>query len=110
MDKNIKMKKIKELVEKKQYSIALQVLESMDMQTELTQKDLSVFAEVYICNKQFSKAKALLEVMYKDNVNKKVISQLIFVSMIMGDIDDAEKYYQAYVKIAPNDVNKIVFR
>ena len=56
MDKNKKMDEIKELVEKKQYSLALQLLESMDVQTELTQKDLSVFAEVYICNRQYSKA------------------------------------------------------
>ncbi|MBE5935737.1 MAG: hypothetical protein E7262_08095 [Lachnospiraceae bacterium] len=110
MDKNKKMKEIKELVEKKQYSLALEMLESMDVQTELTEKDLSVFAEVYICNKQFAKAKALLEVMFKNNATKKSISQLIFVSLIMDNIIDAETYYKEYIKIAPNDVNVLVFR
>ena len=83
MDKNKSVEEIKQLVEKKQYSSALERLERMDMQTELTEGDLAVFAEVYICNKQFNKAKTLLEVMFNNNASKKVISQLIFVCMIM---------------------------
>ena len=110
MDKNKSVEEIKQLVERKQYSRALEKLERMDMQTELTEGDLAVFAEVYICNKQFAKAKALLEVMFKNNATKKVISQLIFVSMIMNELDDAEKYYNEYKKIAPNDKNTYVFR
>lgn len=110
MDKNKSVEEIKQLVEKKQYSRALEKLERMDMQTELTEGDLAVFAEVYICNKQFAKAKALLEVMFNNNATKKVISQLIFVSMIMNELDDAEKYYNEYKKIAPNDKNTYVFR
>ena len=110
MDKDKKMKDIRDLVEKKQYSFALKMLESMDVQTELTEKDLSVFAEVYICNNQYSKAKALLEVMFKNNASKKVISQLIYVSLIMGKVEDADNYYDEYVKIAPADNNVLVFR
>ena len=110
MDKNKKMNEIKDLVEKKQYSFALKMLESMDVQTELTEKDLYVFAEVYIRNNQYSKAKALLEVMFKNNASKKVISQLVFVSLIMGNIEDAEKYYDEYVKIAPADTSVLMFR
>ena len=110
MDKDKKMKDIRDLVEKKQYSFALRMLESMDVQTELTEKDLSLFAEVYICNNQYSKAKALLEVMFKNNASKKVISQLIYVSLIMGKVEDAENYYDEYVKIAPADNNVLVFR
>ena len=72
MDKNKSVEEIKQLVEKKQYSRALEKLERMDMQTELTEGDLAVFAEVYICNKQFAKAKALLEVMFNNNATKKL--------------------------------------
>ena len=96
MDKNKSVEEIKQLVERKQYSRALEKLERMDMQTELTEGDLAVFAEVYICNKQFAKAKALLEVMFNNNATKKVISQLIFVSMIMNELNHAEKYYNEY--------------
>lgn len=110
MDKNKSVEEIKQLVEKKQYSKALECLEKMDMQTELTEGDLAVFAEVYICNKQFNKAKTLLEVMFNNNASKKVISQLIFVCMIMNDLENAEKYYEEYNKIAPDDSNKYVFR
>lgn len=110
MDKNKSVEEIRQLVEKKQYSDALECLERMDMQTELTEGDLAVFVDVYIWNKQFKKAKTLLEVMFNNNASKKVISQLIFVSMIMNDLDDAEKYYNEYSKIAPNDKNKYVFR
>ena len=110
MDKDKKMNDIRDLVEKKQYSFALKMLESMDVQTELTEKDLSLFAEVYIHNKQYSKAKALLEVMFKSNASKKVISQLIYVSLIMGKVEDAEKYYDEYVRIAPTDSNVLMFR
>ena len=110
MDKNRNVEEIKQLVENKQYSRALEKLERMDTQAELTESDLAVFAEVYICNKQFAKAKALLEVMFNNNATKKVISQLIFVSMIMNELKDAEKYYNEYKKIAPNDKNTYVFR
>ena len=110
MDKNRSVEEIKQLVENKQFSQALEKLERMDTQAELTESDLAVFAEVYICNKQFAKAKTLLEVMFNNNASKKVISQLFYVCMIRNEFRDAEKYYNEYRKIAPNDKNTYVFR
>ena len=96
MNKNNRMEEIKNLVEKKQYKIALQMLESMDVDTELTEKDLAVFAEVYICNKQFSNAKALLEVMFKNNATRfKPLDEVKDRSELEDLVSDVAKFVRS---------------
>lgn len=112
MDKitNLKMDEIRKLVNDEQYKKALDILNSMDISKVKTMKDLSLFAFIYEQNRQYIDAKNLLLQIYHKNKTRRVIFYLINIFIKMKYVDEAEKFFEEYLIIAPGDIDQYILR
>ena len=109
-DNIVKSLEIRKLVAKKMYLKALPILESMDLERVKVVNELSIFAEVYIQTEKYEEAKELLLRIYDRMSSRRVVYQLIRLSVKMKNIEDAEYYYGEYVELAPRDYERYVLR
>ena len=109
-DNIVKSLEIRKLVAKKMYLKALPILESMDLERVKVVNELSIFAEVYIQTEKYEEAKELLLRIYDRMSSRRVVYQLIRLSVKMKNIEDAEYYYGEYIELAPRDYERYVLR
>ena len=109
-DNIVKSAEIRKLVDTKMYEKALMILDTMDLTKIKVLTDLSVYAEVYTHMGRYQDAmKILLRIRDKSN-SRRIIYQLIRLSIRVNDIESAEEYYDDYIDAAPRDSERFVLR
>jgi len=106
----VKIEEIKRLTSVRQFEGALRILRMLDERFIKKSEDIMIFIEIYMQTQMYEQAKELLIIVYKKNPTRRILSKLIYVSIKLNEIDNAEFYYDEYTKIAPNDVNRYIFR
>jgi len=106
----VKVEEIKRLAAVRQFEGALRILRMLDERFIKKSEEIMTFIEIYMQTQMYEQAKELLLIVHKRSVTRKVLSKLIYVSIKLNEIDDAQNYYDEYVDIAPNDVNRYIFR
>ncbi|WP_310602837.1 ATP-binding protein [Anaerosporobacter sp.] len=107
---NLKMKEIKRLAQDKQYLKAMKILESLNVDKIRSMSDLSVIAEVLISNDEYEDAMEILLRIYEKSCSRKVVEQLIDLSIKMKNMEETGEYYQEYLRIAPRDPYRLVLQ
>ena len=112
MNKIMKLKifEIRKLANKKEYKKALNVLDTVDIHKVKASNDLSLIAFIYEQNKNYMDAKNILLEIYRKNKTKRAIYYLINIFIKMKYIDEAEKYFNDFLTIAPKDTDRFVLR
>lgn len=106
----IKIEEIRKLVEANQYLKAYKILETMDVQKIKSLTDLSILADVFTQNEEYERAMELLNRIFAKTKTRRVLNQLVELSIKSGKIVDAIDYLNRYEKLAPQDPYKYVFR
>ena len=99
-----KIEGINQFVHKKDYKNALEIVESIEWRKVKSARTLCVAGEVYAANRCYQESKEIFLMAYKRSpVRKNILYRLIEVSIKMEDLEDALKYYQEFLEMAPND-------
>lgn len=109
-DNIIKLEEIRRFVDNSQYKKAEKVLDTVDLHKIKSLTDLSIIADVYAQNERYDEAINILTKMYAKTKTRRLLYQLIEVSIKQGNIKEAENYLSQYNKVAPNDSYRYIFR
>ncbi len=109
MDKyefNIKVDQIKKRIEEGDYKTALKIADAIDWMRVRNQNLLSMAADVYEKNGRYDDAKDILLMAFeRAPVGKRLLYKLCELSVISGDLEEAEDYYNEFLDVAPEDVS-----
>ena len=107
---SIRIAQVHHLIDERKYKKALTVIKTIDMRQVKGLSDLSAFAEVFTKTEQFDAAKATYLRIYKKSRTKKVLYRLIYLAIRTNSLDEAESYYQEFVRMAPNARDALILR
>ena len=106
----IRIAQIHHLVDERKYKKALTVIQTLDMRQVRSLSDLKVFAEVFTRTEQYDAAKATYLRIYRKSRTRRVLHRLIYLSIRTNALDDAEAYYQEYVRMHPSQRDALILR
>lgn len=107
---SLKIKEIKRLAQEKQYLKAMKILESMNVDKIRSMSDLSVIAEILIHNDEYEDAMEILLRIYEKSCSRRIVEQLIDLSIVMKNMEETKEFYNEYLRIAPRDPYRLVLR
>lgn len=107
----IKLEEINNLVEKKDYKGAMEVVDSIDWRRVKNVRTLCVVGEIYAANKRYNDSREIFLLAYhKAPIGKNILYRLIEISLKMEDIEEAMEYFEEFKEIAPNDNTRYVLK
>lgn len=107
----IKLEEINKLIEKKNYESAMEIVDSIDWRKVKNIRTLCVVGEIYAANKRYADSKEIFLLAYhRAPIGKTILYRLIEVSLRMGDVQEAEEFFEEYRNIAPNDTSCYVLQ
>lgn len=106
----IKIEEIRRLSEDNQYVKAFKVLTTLDTNKIKSLTDLSIIADVYTQNEEYDDAMKILTRIYAKNKTRRIVYQLIDLSIKRGDIYESEYYLDKYKKLSSKDSYQYIFR
>lgn len=106
----IRIAQIHHLVDERKYKKALAVIQTLDVRQVRALSDLKVFAEVYTKTEQYEAAKATYLRIYRRSRTRRVLYRLIYLSIRTNALEDAEAYYQEFVRMNPNARDALILR
>ncbi len=106
----IKIEEIRRLAENKEYILAAQIVDTMDISKVKATTDLSTIVEVLIRRERYDEAIEVLNKIYEKSISRRVVFQLLDVSIKRDDILLAKRYYDEYLALAPRDPSKYIFQ
>ena len=107
----IKLEEINKLIEKKDYEGAMKIVDSIDWRKVKNIRTLCVVGEIYAANKRYEESREIFLLAYhRAPIGKSILYRLIEVSLRMGDVKEAEEFYDEYKNVAPNDTNLYVLK
>ena len=107
----VKLEEINHLVEQKDYKGAMGVVDSIDWRRVKNVRTLCVVGEIYAANKRYEDSKEIFLLAYhRSPIGKNILYRLIEVSLKMGDMEEAEEFYNEFREVAPNDNTRYVLK
>lgn len=106
----VRISQIQKLVEERKYKKAAAVLATIDVRQVKSQAELQTFAEVYVKSEQFEAAKAIYLRLYQKNQSKKVLYRLIYLAIRTNHLDEAEGFYEEFLKHNHSEQESLVLR
>lgn len=106
----IRIAQVHHLADERKYRKALTVIQTLDMRQVRNVSDLKVFAEVYTRTEQLAEAKATYLRIYKKSRTRKILYRLIYLAIRTNNLEEAEKYYDEFVRMNPNNRDALILR
>lgn len=106
----IRIAQVHHLADERKYRKALTVIQTLDMRQIRNISDLRVFAEVFTRTEQLAEAKATYLRIYKKSRTRKILYRLIYLAIRTNDLEEAEKYYEEFVRMNPNNRDALILR
>lgn len=106
----VKTEEIRRRVQEGDYTAAQKIMDTIPLKKVKNIADLSLFAEIYTQNERYDEAMELLYRVYKKSRTRRTLYQMVSVSIERKNIKEAERFYEEYISIAPNDYNNYIFR
>lgn len=106
----VKIEEMRRLADNNQYEKAIKILDTMDTGKIKALTDLSIIADVYMQNGRYEEAMAFLTKIYNKTKTRRVLYQLVDLAIKRGNVPEAEDYLERYVKAAPQDSSRFIFR
>lgn len=106
----VHMEEMKQLLEAGKKEEALRVAETININKIKTMSDLSVMAEVFFQNQNYPRAKQYFEKIYARLKTRRILAQMVNLSIKLKNEEDAERYLEEFERIAPKDFYRHIFR
>ncbi len=105
-----KIKEMRKRVDEGDYEEAQKILDLIPLKKIKNTSDLNLIAQVFKENGRYEEAMEILLKLYQKSKTRKVLFQLVLLSIKMLHIEDAEKYLTEYKDLAPEDFYNYIFR
>ena len=106
----IRIAQIHHLVDERKYKKALAVIQTLDVRQVRALSDLKVFAEVYTKTEQYDAAKAMYLRICRSSKTRRVLHRLVYLSIRTNSLEDAEAYFQEYMRMNPSTRDALILR
>ena len=106
----IRIAQIHHLLDEHKYKKALAVVRTLDMKQIKSPSDISAIADVFAKTEQYDSAKAAYLKIYNKSKTRRVLNRLIYLAIRTHEIEDAEKYYQEFIKMYPGTRDVLILR
>lgn len=107
----IKLEEINQLVEEKDYKGAMEVVDSIDWRRVRNARTLCVVGEIYAANKMYEESRDIFVLAHhRAHVSKNIISRLVEINLKLGNIEEANDYYEEFCSYAPNDSTAYILK
>ncbi len=107
----LKLEQIHNLVEEKDYKTAAKIADTINWKKVKSASTLCMIGEIYEQTKQFEQSREVLLTAYdRSPVGRNIIYRLTMVAIKMGNLEEAQEYYEEFLEIAPHDNLKYVLR
>lgn len=114
MDKyelNIKTDQIKKLVRREDYATAAEIADTIDWKKVKNGRHLLLCADAYHHVGRLAKEKEVLLIAYdRIPMGRQVAYRLCQISIALGDMEDAEDFYEDFVEMAPSDTARYLLK
>lgn len=114
MDKyeyKLKLEQIKKLAEVKDYKASAQIADSVNWKKVKSVATLCMIGEIYEKNRQLEESREILLMAYdRSPVGRNIIYRLTLVALKLGNLQEAQDYYEEFLEIAPHDNMKYVLK
>lgn len=114
MDKyeyKLKLDEMKALMQKKQYTQAAEIADSINWRKVRNANALMKAGEVYTQAERYQEAKDVLLMAYdRSPIGRMIIYRLAELTIMTKEYEEAQDYYEEFVEIAPHDNLKYVLR
>lgn len=106
----VKIEKIKKCLEQGEVKNALDVAQTINRKKVKNTSDLSVLAEVFFQNDCYDIAREIFLSIYSKNKARRILAQIVHLSIKLNDVENAEKYLEEFKVVAPKDLYCHIFR
>ena len=106
----MKIEEIRRLAEDNQYIKAIKILDTIDINKIKPLTDLSIVADVFTQNERYDDAMKVLTKIYAKTKTRRILYQLVDLSIKCRNVHEAEEYLEWYIKAAPQDSYRFIFR
>lgn len=106
----VKIEEVRRLAENKEYKKAALIIDDMNIKKIKAIIDLTTIADVLIQNHRYEEATEVLNKVYNRTQSRRVVNQLLEVSIRSKDLPLAKKYYKEYIELAPRDPWRFIFK
>lgn len=72
--------------------------------------DLNLIADIFIKNEMFDRALAVYEFLYGRVQTRRILYQLIYLSVKCGQINEAEGYYKEYISLPAQSSDRLILK
>ncbi len=114
MDKaeyQLRLEELTMYADRQDYKNALRVAESIDWRRVKSIRTLSMVADIYEVNKDYKSCKNILLLAYdRASIGKSILYRLTEISLKLGDLAEAEDFYQEYASVAANDNSRYLLQ
>lgn len=106
----VKIEKIKKCLEQGDIKNALDVAQTINRKKVKNTSDLSTLAEVFFQNDCYDIAREIFLSIYSKNKARRILAQIVHLSIKLNDVENAEKYLEEFKEVAPKDLYCHIFR
>lgn len=114
MDKyeyKLKLEQLNALVEAKDYETAAQIASGINWRKVKSVATLCMVGEIFEKTRQYETSREILLMAYdRSPVGRNIIYRLTLVALKMEDLEEAQAYYEEFIRIAPHDNMKYVLK
>lgn len=106
----VKIEELKGLLKNGKNEEALEIAQGIEIKKVKDNWDLMVIGEVYLKNGMLGKARECYSMVYNKKKTRRVAMELVNICIRLKRADEAEKYYEEFRGMAPNDYYNCIFR
>ncbi len=105
-----KLEKARRLAERGRYEEAMELVRDLELSKIKALADLSGVADIYAANGYTEEALEVLKRVYEKNKTRRVLYQMAVFSVKLKAAEEAERYYEEFLAVAPGDADQYVLR
>lgn len=98
-----KIEEVKRLLDEQEYEQAAVTADEVPVKRLKSAYELNLIGKAYKCNGDFLNAKDAFERSYEVRCSRPVLVDILDCCLEIKDLDSAEKYFDEYQKVAPDD-------
>lgn len=106
----IKIERVRKELQQGKLLQAFETASKINVKKLKSMADLSLVAEALFHGEQYEKAKEYYLVIRNKTNSRRVLSQLVHVSIKLKEIEEAERYLNEYIKLAPEDIYCYIYQ
>ena len=105
----VKIETIRALLQEGEYAQAQRLADEIDSTKLKKRGDVHVLAEAYKLNEQYETAQELLLRLYEEHASRRLIEELLELSLLQKDVETAEMYFGKYQRISGGDPANYIY-